>query len=225
MAPTAGPGGSSSRHPGWPARLGPVQCAAGPVELRPLRRSDGRAWRALRLRDRALIEPFDASSDLSWADRHSGALWRSHRFLLAGGARRGEVVPFAITVGDRFVGQVTLGGIQRGALRSGWVGYWVDSAVHRQGVATAAVALAVAHALGPVGLHRIEATIAPDNLASQAVVRHLGFREEGLLERYLDIAGAWRDHLLFAVTAEELPHGLEQLLARWRDTGGGTGRR
>ena len=220
MAPTgAGPSGFS-RHPGWPARLGPVDCAAGRVELRPLRRSDGRTWRGTRLRDRPLIEPFDASSDLSWSDRHSAALWRSHRYLLFSGARRGEVVPFAITLEDRFVGQVTLGGIQRGALRSGWVGYWVDSAVHRQGVATAAVALAVAHAFGPVGLHRVEATIAPENVASQAVVRHLGFREEGLLLRYLDIAGAWRDHLLFAVTAEEVPQGLEQLLGRWREQRG-----
>ena len=116
-------------------------------------------------------------------------------------------------------GQVTLGGIQRGALRSGWVGYWVDSTFHGKGVATAAVALTVAHGFGPVGLHRIEATIAPENLASRAVVSHLGFRQEGHLVRYLDIAGGWRDHLLYALTAEEAPHGLPQLLQRWQDGG------
>ena len=116
-------------------------------------------------------------------------MWHSHRVLLRSGARRGEVVPFAITVDGRFAGQVTLGGIQRGALRSGWVGYWVDSRLHGQGVATAAVALTVAHGFGPVGLHRIEATVAPENLASRAVVAHLGFRQEGHLVRYLDIAG------------------------------------
>ena len=99
---------------------------------------------------------------------------------------------------------VTLGGIQRGALRSGWVGYWVDSRFHGRGVATAAVALFVAHGFGPVGLHRIEATIAPENLASRAVVAHLGFRQEGHLVRYLDINGAWRDHLLYALTVEEV---------------------
>ena len=72
-------------------------------------------------------------------------------------------------------------------------------------MATGAVALAVAHLFGPVGLHRVEATIAPENLASRAVVGHLGFRQEGLLRRYLDINGAWRDHLLFALTVEDLP--------------------
>jgi ribosomal-protein-alanine N-acetyltransferase len=126
------------------------------------------------------------------------------------------VLPFVITLGGRFVGQVTIGGIQRGALRSGWVGYWVDSTVQNGGVATGALALAVGHALGPVGLHRIEATIAPENRASQAVVTHVGFRQEGYLQRYLDINGAWRDHLLFAMTREELPGGTSELMARWR---------
>jgi len=143
-------------------------------------------------------------------------MWRSHRSLLRVGARRGEVVPFAITVNGEFAGQVTLGGIQRGALRSGWVGYWVASQFHGKGVATAAVALIVAHGFGPVGLHRIEATIAPENLASRGVVAHLGFRQEGHLVRYLDISGAWRDHLLFGMTIEELPGGLPELLDRWR---------
>ncbi len=186
------------------------------MQLRPLRRADGDRWQAIRIRDEATISPWDATSALSWRDRHNRAQWHSHRSLLLSAARRGEVLPFAITLGGRFVGQVTIGGIQRGALRSGWVGYWVDSTVQNGGVATGALVLAVGHALGPVGLHRIEATIAPENRASQAVVAHVGFRQEGYLQRYLDINGAWRDHLLFAMTREELPGGTSELMARWR---------
>ncbi len=210
----------TGRHPGWPARLGPVKVRAGAVALRPLRRSDGDQWQAIRIRDEALISPWDATSGLSWSERHNRAQWHSHRSLLLAAARRGEVLPFVITLGGRFVGQVTIGGVQRGALRSGWVGYWVDSTVQSGGVATGALALAVGHALGPVGLHRIEATIAPDNLASRAVVAHVGFRQEGYLERYLDINGAWRDHLLFAMTREELPGGTPELIARWQSPRG-----
>lgn len=205
----------AGRHPGWPATLGQVRVKAGSVELRPLRRSDGERWRTIRIRDEAVISPWDATSSLTWGERHSQAQWHSHRSLLISAARRGEVLPFVITVGGMFVGQITIGGIQRGALRSAWVGYWVDSAVRGGGVATAALALTVGHALGPVGLHRVEATIAPENVASRAVVAHLGFRQEGYLQRYLDINGAWRDHLLYAMTKEELPRGTEQLLARW----------
>ncbi len=169
------------------------------------------------MRDEAAIGPWDATSPLSWAERHTRGQWHSHRSLLISAARRGEVLPFAITVAGQFVGQVTIGGIQRGALRSGWVGYWVDSTVSGRGVATASLALTVGHALGPVGLHRVEATIAPENGASQAVVRHIGFRQEGYLERYLDINGAWRDHLLFAMTSDEIPGGTAELLARWHN--------
>lgn len=210
MGVLAGPTSSRNvRHPGWPAVLGPLPSHAGDVWLRPLRRRDGAAWRRLRMRDRALIERWDASSPLTWAERHSAASWRAARTALVWAARRGTCLPFAITVGGEFVGQVTLGGIQRGSVCGGWIGYWVSSEVTGRGVATAAVALAVAHGFGPVGLHRIEATVAPDNTASRAVVSHLGMREEGLLRRYLDIAGAWRDHLLYAITAEEMPRGTD----------------
>ena len=205
----------AGRHPGWPARLGPVLTKAGPVELRPLRRSDGDPWQLIRIRDEQFIAPWDATSSISWADRHTRAQWHSHRSLLMAAARRGEVLPFVITVGGAFAGQITIGGLQRGALRSAWIGYWVDSTRQGGGVATAAVAMAAGHALGPVGLHRLEATIAPENRASQAVVAHVGFRQEGYLQRYLDINGSWRDHLLFAMTKEEVPGGAAELLARW----------
>jgi [ribosomal protein S5]-alanine N-acetyltransferase len=222
MNPAGFPAGVvTGAHPGWPTHLGPLETRIGRVAGRPLRRSDWADWQQARVKDEALIAPWDATSDLTWAQRHSRTMWHSHRSLLRSGARRGEVVPFAITVEGAFAGQVTLGGIQRGALRSGWVGYWVASRFHGRGVATAAVALIVAHGFGPVGLHRIEATIAPENLASRAVVGHLGFRQEGHLVRYLDIDGAWRDHLLYALTVEEVPRGLPQLLQRWQTGGAG----
>jgi ribosomal-protein-alanine N-acetyltransferase len=44
-------------------------------------------------------------------------------------------------------------------------------------------------------------------------VEKLGFREEGLRRRSLHIDGAWRDHLCYAMTAEDAAGGL---LPRWR---------
>jgi ribosomal-protein-alanine N-acetyltransferase len=107
-----------------------------------------------------------------------------------------------------------VGNVVRGALRSAWVGYWVESGVAGCGVATAAVALAVDHAFGPVGLHRIEATVRPENGASLRVLAKLGFRAEGLLQRYLEVDGDWRDHRLLAVTSEEVGPGLVTRLIR-----------
>ena len=42
----------------------------------------------------------------------------------------------------------------------------------------------------------------------------LGFRHEGLLERYMDVNKRWRDHNLFALTAEEVPEGAVERLVR-----------
>ena len=206
---------SSGGRAGWPARLGPVATAAGEVRLRPLVRLDGAAWRQLRIRDEALIAPWDASSAASWVRRHSAGMWRTHRAGLALAARHGESMPFAITVDEQFAGQVTIGGIQRGALQSAWIGYWVGSSRAGRGVATVATALATGHAFTSGGLHRLEATVAPENLASRAVLTHLGFREEGLIRRYLHVGGSWHDHVLFALTHEDVPGGTAELLARF----------
>ena len=84
----------------------------------------------------------------------------------------------------------------------------MSSEVVRGGVATAAVALVTDHAFGPGGLHRLEATVRPENTASLRVLTKAGYRQEGLFERYLDVAGAWRDHCCFAITREETGPGL-----------------
>ena len=71
-----------------------------------------------------------------------------------------------------------------------------------------AVALAIDHCFFSLGLHRIEIAIRPENTNSLRVVEKLGLHEVGLAPRYLHIDGAWRDHRIFAVTREEVPHGI-----------------
>ena len=129
-------------------------------------------------------------------------------------ARLGTCVPLAIRVEGRLAGQVTVDNIVRGAMRSGHLGYWIDRAAAGRGLASLAVALVCDHAFGPVGLHRLQADIRPENLASQRLVERLGFRREGLLRRYLDIDGDWRDHLSYALLAEDAPGGV---LSRWQE--------
>jgi ribosomal-protein-alanine N-acetyltransferase len=129
-------------------------------------------------------------------------------------ARLGTSLPFAIRVDGRLAGQVTIDNVVRGALRSGFLGYWIDRAVAGRGMASLAVALVCDHAFGPVGLHRLQADIRPENLPSQRLVERLGFQQEGRLRRLLDIDGDWRDHLSYALLAEDMPRGL---LARWQE--------
>ena len=192
--------------PGWPARLND-----GPVGLRPLRLRDASAWREVRSRNASWLRPWEATVPLDNRDvPHTyGAMVRR----LRAEAREGRGLPFALTYEGRFVGQVTVGGIARGSLMSGYVGYWVDQAVAGRGIVPTAVALATDHCFAEVGLHRIEINIRPENAASLRVVEKLGFRPEGLRLRYLHIDGGWRDHLTFALCSDEVPGGL---LARLR---------
>lgn len=196
------------RHPGWPARLGPVRVAAGEIELRPVRLRDAFEWSRLRLRDEAYLHEWEPEAVGTWAQRYAPTAWPVQCAGVRALARRGQALPFAITLDGRLAGQLTVGNVVRGALRSAWVGYWVESGVAGCGVATGAVALAVDHVFRRVGLHRIEATVRPENGASLRVLTKLGFRDEGLLVRYLEVDGAWRDHRLLAMTQEEVGAGL-----------------
>jgi ribosomal-protein-alanine N-acetyltransferase len=124
-------------------------------------------------------------------------------------------LPFAITVDGEFAGQLTVGNVIRGSLRSAWLGYWVDSSLTGGGVATAAVALVADHLFTAARIHRIEATVHPENAASLRVLAKADFRQEGLFKRYLHVNGAWQDHLYFALTAEEIGDGVvSRLIAR-----------
>ncbi|MBP2321002.1 ribosomal-protein-alanine N-acetyltransferase [Kibdelosporangium banguiense] len=211
--------GPQGRHPGWPARLGPLQVPAGLVAVRGPRLLDGSAWSKIRLRDREHLERWEPTAPGTWDDRNATLAWPGQWSSLRALARRGMTLPFVITVDGQLAGQVTVGNVIRGSLCSAWIGYWVASHVVGGGVAPAAVALVVDHCFMLAGLHRIEATVRPENTASLRVLEKLGFRQEGLFRRYLDVAGAWRDHLAFALTAEDVPDGLVyRLLADGRAT-------
>lgn len=202
------PSGIEQRHPGWPAELGPLRTDAGVVALRPMRLSDGRRWSRLRLDDQSYLQRWEPSAPGSWRDRHTGMAWPVQWSALRTLARRGGCLPFALTLDGVFAGQVTVGNIVRSSLQSGWIGYWIRSSAAGGGAVTAGVALAVDHCFAEAGLHRLEATVRPDNVASLRVLSKLGFRREGLFERYLLVEDTWHDHECHAITSEEMGSGL-----------------
>lgn len=205
-------GVDSGRHPGWPARLGPLRVPAGVVTLRPPRLLDAGPWSRLRIRDRGYLEQWEPAAPGSWEERNSGTAWPSQWSALRSLGRRGLSLPFMILVEDELVGQITVGNVVRGSLCSAWVGYWVAQTRAGGGVATAAVALLADHCFARAGLHRLEATVRPENAPSIRVLEKSGFRREGLFQRYLNVAGEWRDHLCFAVTAEDVHEGVTHRL-------------
>ncbi|QIG41478.1 GNAT family N-acetyltransferase [Nocardioides anomalus] len=193
----------------WPVRL-----VDGDLTVRPLANSDHDAWRRARQRNAAWLVPWDATVPPGGEARPTSFKQLVRR--LARQARRGQTYPFAIEVGGRFAGQVTVNNIVRGSAQFASVGYWLDQDHAGRGVMPRAVAMVIDHCFTAAGLHRIEIAIRPENSNSLRVVEKLEIGEVGYAPRYLHIDGAWRDHRLYALTREEVPHGV---LARLKASG------
>jgi RimJ/RimL family protein N-acetyltransferase len=113
-------------------------------------------------------------------------------------AAEGRGCPMAIVSRrtGQAVGFATINGINWTHYRAA-IGYWILNRYRGQGFAKAAVSLLPGLAR-ELGLVRLEALIEPDNHASQAVCRALGFAGEGTLRSYFRIGGQNRDMAMFA---------------------------
>ncbi len=199
-----------SEAPGWPAVVVPAAAVASDVPeltLRGLSRRDEAGWFEVRAANAEHLRPWDPTPPNRVGVRQTFTAYVKN---LNREAAAGRCLPFAVEYADALVGQVHIFGIARASELSGNAGYWIAREVGGRGFATWALALAIDHAFGAAGLHRVEVNVRPENAASLAVVRRLGLREEGFKERYLHIDGGWRDHRSFAITVEELDGGLIQ---------------
>jgi ribosomal-protein-alanine N-acetyltransferase len=185
--------------------------SAGQLLLRELRRRDARQWREVRSRNAAWLGPWEATVPPGSGEQVPTFGQMVARFRSE--ARQGRTIAWAMELDGRLVGQLTLGGITLGSLRAATIGYWIDSRVAGRGLTPMAVAMATDHCFGTMGLHRIEVVIRPENAASLRVVQKIGFRFEGVRPAFLHIDGAWRDHEVYALHAEEAPSSLADSLA------------
>lgn len=198
----------------WPNRL--TSGTDPVVTLRPIRRSDARAWQAARRRNAVWLAPWDATAPPGSEARpttFNGLVRRLGR-----AARHGTTYPFVIEVDGRFAGQISVNNIVRGSAQFASIGYWLDQTYAGRGVMPRAAAMVIDHCFFTAHLHRIEVCIRPENSNSLRVVEKLGIREVGYAPRFLHIDGEWRDHRIFAVTKEEVPRGM---LARLEESGAG----
>ncbi len=110
---------------------------------------------------------------------------------------------------DRLIGSIHFSQVARGPFQNAMLGYSLDEKAQGQGLMNEGLSLAMAEMFGPrVRLHRIQASVQPQNRPSLAVLRRLGFVSQGLSPRYLFINGAWRDHEVFALLNPDWPDDL-----------------
>lgn len=99
-------------------------------------------------------------------------------------------------------GAIHINSIIRGRFQNGSVSYAAFAPAAGQGYMSEGLGLVLRYAFEQLRLHRLDAQIQPGNHASLALVRRLGFRNEGYSPDLLFIDGAWRDHERWAITSD-----------------------
>ena len=167
------------------------------LTLRLPQGSDHAQWAQLRRESADFLKPWEPT----WSRDHLTRRAFSRRVQSARRAvASGIGLPlFMIRRQDQtLVGAITLDNIQRGPAQTGTIGYWVGAPYARQGYMTEAVLALVHHAFTELDLSRIQAGCLPENRASRGVLEKCGFKYEGVAQSYLQIAGRWRTHVLYA---------------------------
>ncbi|TVQ58015.1 MAG: N-acetyltransferase [Rhodobacteraceae bacterium] len=172
------------------------------LTLRPPEVDDYAAWARLRSDSEAFLRPWEPA----WARDHLTARAFRERVYWAGRAiGEGRAFPLLLVreADGVIVGGATLDNIRRGPAMSATVGYWVGEAHARRGYMTEALTALRDHAFRDLGLSRLEAACLPENAPSRALLERVGFKYEGVAQSYLQIAGRWRTHVLYAALRED----------------------
>ena len=100
----------------------------------------------------------------------------------------------------KIVGTFNISGIVRGYFQSAYLGYEVFNPYQGKGYMSKGILLLLQEAFKELNLHRLEANIQPENVASIQLVSNAGFIKEGLSKNYLKVGGfEWKDHERWAI--------------------------
>lgn len=113
---------------------------------------------------------------------------------------------FGVFIADKvtmeLIGVCNASQIVLGRFRSCYLGFYVNAVHARRGFMLEGMSLLLTHLFTNLELHRAEANIQPNNVASRTLVQRLGFELEGYSKNYLFINGAWKDHERWAIRKE-----------------------
>ena len=104
----------------------------------------------------------------------------------------------------QIIGTFNISNIIRGHFHSAYLGYEMFSPFQGHGYMRLGLELLLNHAFQILNLHRLEANIQPENIASIRLVAGAGFVKEGFSKQYLRIGGKeWKDHERWAIINED----------------------
>lgn len=165
--------------------------------LRPPQHGDFRAWTTLRRESANFLQPWEPT----WAPEHLTRKAFTNRVYWAQRAMaNGTALPLFLIHqdSDQLLGAITLDNIRRGPAQDGTLGYWVGAAHARQGYMREGIIALTHYAFTSLDLSRMTAACLPENLPSRGCLESSGFKYEGVAQSFLQIAGRWRNHVLYA---------------------------
>ncbi|MFN3972486.1 MAG: GNAT family N-acetyltransferase [Gemmobacter sp.] len=167
------------------------------MTLRLPQHADWRGWADLRQESEAFLAPWEPV----WSPDHlSRRAFTSRVYWAARAEGQGTALPLMMIrrTDQVLLGAITLDNIRRGPSQAGTLGYWIGAPFARQGLMAEAIRALVHHAFRELDLSRIEAACLPENAPSRGLLEASGFKYEGVAQSYLQIAGRWRNHVLYA---------------------------
>lgn len=205
----------TAMHPARPSSVG-LRLYGRRVVLRPLVPQDFNAWSEVRRRNGEWLTQWEPMR----LPHHPDPETNREVFAARCGSRdrerlAGSQYAFGIFVDGTFAGELNLNNIVRGAMQSATIGYWIDRARAGRSLMSESIVVLMQFAFEELNLHRLEICIIPRNSNSRRVVEKLDLREEGIAQRFLEINGAWEDHVRFGFTIEEWNDRGEQLVKDW----------
>lgn len=192
--------------PVWPLKKPATSSADFPdlvlsgkrLVLRPPRMNDAASWVSLRRDSRDHLTPFEPE----WGHDHLSAEFFDRR-------RAAQLRDWTMGLSRSFlifdrataalIGGMNINNIARGAAQFGALGYWLGQSYQGLGYMTEAAHLTAQYAFGPLALERLNAATLPHNHRSMAMLKRIGFTEEGFAKAYLQINGQRQDHVLFGL--------------------------
>ncbi len=188
---------------GWPLKSASVirlhpRLEGERVYLRAPQWQDYDQWTSVRFTNQEFLKPYEPkwSENALSEDFFKQRLEQQNKEVRAG---RGAFFLIFHRQNGTIIGGFNLNNIQYGAAHFASLGYWLDEKYLKQGYMHESAQLAIKYAFTVLRLNRLNAACLPDNEASINVLLKLGFEEEGLAKKYLQINGKFQDHRLFGL--------------------------
>ena len=163
---------------------------------------DYEIWVNLRRKSENFLSEWEPERDKNFYSQSSfkaRVTWAKHKFN-----EKKVIHVFIFRQKDGILmGAITLSHLKRGAAQSGSIGYWLGEPYIKNGYMSESLRALIFQVFKNFEVSRIEAATLPENKASRSLLENIGFKYEGVAQSYLQIAGRWRNHVMYSLLRDD----------------------